>query len=253
MRIGPGGARGWSYNRPDLHMNAVLVVIALLATILVAIALLVHPRSRGHPSSRPGTRRLDLDDVQFTVYRPRQISAGRWSSPLAFAPLTQRPAGDPAAPDPLEEVQRQAERILDRHATEYRAVSADAVQQIPRAAEMTVVAHLDGVQFNPPCSSFRWEQPVHKAEFQLRALGDTQPGASRGHVTFFMGGIIVGDVPLAVPIVAGSDEPASLVVDRSHAYRKIFASYSHRDGRIVEQFEDFMRSLGDRYVRDVRD
>src|SRR4029450_10722970 len=112
MRIGPGGARGWSYNRPDLHMNAVLVVIALLATILVAIALLVHPRSRGHPSSRPGTRRLDLDDVQFTVYRPRQISAGRWYSLLAFAHLTQRPARGPPRPHPLAEAERQRARTL---------------------------------------------------------------------------------------------------------------------------------------------
>jgi TIR domain len=36
-------------------------------------------------------------------------------------------------------------------------------------------------------------------------------------------------------------------------YRKIFASYSHRDEAIVEQFEQLVDAFGDKYLRDVRD
>jgi TIR domain/Divergent InlB B-repeat domain len=234
-------------------MNAVLVVIALLVAVgLAAMFVWSRVRSGAAHKAGPGISKR-LDDVQFTVYRPRAISADRWYPLIAFAHLTGPLPGDPAAPDPLEEVQRQAERILDRRAADYRPVSADSTHQIPRSAELTVVPRLDGVEFNPSRGSFRWEQPVHKAEFQLRALPDTPLGVARGQVTFFLGSIIVGDVPLAVPIVGETVEAASRVADRGHSYRKIFASYSHLDGRIVEQFEDFMRSLGDQYVRDVRD
>jgi hypothetical protein len=43
------------------------------------------------------------------------------------------------------------------------------------------------------------------------------------------------------------------VPERSTSYRKIFASYSHQDARIVSDFDSVISALGDRYLVDVRD
>jgi TIR domain-containing protein len=67
----------------------------------------------------------------------------------------------------------------------------------------------------------------------------------------------VGEVSLAIRVDtqqarAFGDAPAAL--DNPVAcYRKIFASYSHTDEAIVEQFEQLVGAFGDKYLRDVRD
>ena len=43
------------------------------------------------------------------------------------------------------------------------------------------------------------------------------------------------------------------VPEHGHTYHKIYASYSHKDTAIVQQFEALVDSLRDRYLRDVRD
>ena len=43
------------------------------------------------------------------------------------------------------------------------------------------------------------------------------------------------------------------VKDEARPYHRIFASYSHRDVNIVEQFERFVASTGAKYLRDVVD
>ena len=40
------------------------------------------------------------------------------------------------------------------------------------------------------------------------------------------------------------------MVEQARPYRRIFASYSHRDVRIAEQFEHYAAVFGDRYLRD---
>jgi hypothetical protein len=42
-------------------------------------------------------------------------------------------------------------------------------RRIPKASELTFVADMDGVVFNPPRRVFRWLEDIHKEEFRLRA------------------------------------------------------------------------------------
>ena len=197
---------------------------------------------------------LQLDEnVQFTVHRPREVTPGRWYPLLAFVHLASPRSDEPGASDPGMEVQRQAERLLDLPGN-FSPVTTDGLHAIPRSGELTLVPCMTGVEFNPPQFSFRWEQSVHRAEFQLRASPQIAGKTARGHLTIFLGSIIVGDVPLAIPLAAaGAITGQPSVREHARPYRNVFASYSHLDTAIVEEVERVAESFGDKYLRDLHD
>lgn len=210
--------------------------------------------AQGPPPPAPAAPRAFDDNVQFTVYRPREIEPQRWYSLLAFVHLTGRRPEEPDAPDPIAEVARQAARLLEGEPAAYSPVVGDSVHAIPRSGELTLIPQMDGIEFNPAQCTFRWEQPVHRAEFRLRALAGSVPRTARGRLTIFWGSVIVGDVPLAMFVVANAEPAMSRAsADTGRPYRNIFASYSHRDVNVVEEFDAVIETLGDRYLRDVRD
>ncbi|HEX8071097.1 MAG TPA: TIR domain-containing protein [Pyrinomonadaceae bacterium] len=195
------------------------------------------------------------ENVQFTVYRPEVVAPGRWYTMLAFAHLSERRA-DAAAdePDPLAEVERIAARVLADEPAKYKSVRQDSAQAVPRKGELTFVPVIEGCEFNPPSQSFFWQKSVHKVEFELCAAAALDGRAARGRLTVFLGSLILADVPLTLRVDAARAQaaPASPVAAASaQPYRKIFASYSHRDREIVEQIEHHIQVLGDKYLRDV--
>jgi serine/threonine protein kinase len=211
------------------------------------------------PRPEPPTERGDeggADDVQFTVYRPRAVEPEKWYPLLAFAHLAAlRPDAGPDEPDPLQEVQDQAARVLgERQARDYQPLTQDAARAVPRHALLTFAPELSGVEFNPPRRSFHWKESVHREEFRLRAGRGLAGATARGRLSVFLGDILLADVPLALRVAVGpapapvDEEP--LEADQARPYRKIFASYSHKDAVIVEQFARFARALGDEYLRD---
>ncbi len=188
------------------------------------------------------------------MYRPREIEPQRWYSLLAFVHLAERRPEEPDAPDPIAEVARQAARVLADEPAAYSAVVGDSVHAIPRSGDLTLIPQMDGIEFNPAQCTFRWEQPVHRAEFSFRALSGSVPRTARGRLTIFWGSVIVGDLPLAMFVVANAEPSmARPSADTARPYRNIFASYSHRDAGVVDEFDAVIESLGDRYLRDVRD
>ena len=193
---------------------------------------------------------IHLDEnVQFTVYRPRSIDPGRWHPMLAFAHLAERRLPTDTA-DPVEEVRRQAELVLGDRAKGYQPVTQDAGSAIPAEGELTFVPEIRGIEFNPPRRSFLWLEPVHREEFRLRAGPELDGKTLRGRLTVFLGHIAIAEVGLSIRVDAVRSEPAIREPVRARTYRKIFASYSHRDIAIVNQFETYARALGDEYLRD---
>jgi hypothetical protein len=195
------------------------------------------------------------ENVQFTVYRPREVAPDCWYPLVAFAHLAAKPAGAPPhEPEPVKEVERQARAVLgERLAQDYRPVTQDAPQAVPREATLTFVPDVPGVEFNPPSRNFRWTESVHREEFRLRAGAGLAGQTARGRLSVFLGDILLADVLLAIPVNRSAAPPTpggAHEVEQSRPYRKIFASYSHRDAHIVEQFEHLARALGDVYLRD---
>lgn len=195
------------------------------------------------------------ENVQFTVYRPKTIVPQKWHSLLAFAHLSEKreDAGEDE-PDPVKEVRKQAQAILGEQAEDYQNVTQDTLQAIPREGTLTFVPAMPGIEFNPPSRSFVWEESVHREEFRVRAAADRDRSVVKGRLSVFLGSILLADIPLSIRVDSRDEgKRQKSAVEQSHArpYRKIFASYSHKDTDVVKQFEHYLEALGDKYLRDV--
>jgi type VI secretion system protein ImpJ len=195
------------------------------------------------------------ENLQFTVYRPKQLRALTWQPFLAFAHLSER-AADAAAsePDPIEEVATQAEAVLGQSLNDYRALIQPTRQAVARESQLTFIPVVHGLKFDPPQHSFQWKGVVHRALFLVRAGPESVGKTLRGRLSVFLGSIVIAEVPLGLIVTAqsGSDPDGQLIPTNPTArFRKIFASYSHRDHEIVEEFRRYARVLGDEYLQDV--
>jgi serine/threonine protein kinase len=210
----------------------------------------------GAPGSdaAPSSRHLD-ENVQFTVYRPQTIAPGKWHSMLAFAHLSERrPDAARDEPDPVREVQKRAQELLREEAREYRSVTQDSGQAVPREGELTFVPSAKGIEFNPPRRSFLWQEPVHYESFRLRAQTSLDGRQVRGRLSVFLGSIILAEIALSIRVDSAEEAAVRVeppVMQSARAYRRIFASYSHKDIEIVEEFEKYAAATGDEYLRDA--
>jgi hypothetical protein len=213
----------------------------------------VHTIEVPHQELAAPARPLHADEnVQFTVYRPKAMQPARWYPLLAFAHLAERRAdADDDEPDPIAEVQRQAEQALGADAGRYVDVTQDSRAAVPAEGELTIVPELPGVDVNPRSRAFLWTEPVHREEFRIRAGAALDGQTVRGKVTVWLGSLILAEIPLAIRVGSGvSSVEAHPAPARARAYRKIFASYSHRDAHIVDEVSRLARALGDEYIRD---
>jgi serine/threonine protein kinase len=195
------------------------------------------------------------DNVQFTVYRPRAVRPGEWKTLLAFAHLSERPADAPEDdPDPIKDVQQRANQILGKDLAQYQDLLQDSARPIPQEGELTFVPQMNGIEFNPRRVSFLWQESIHQAAFRLRATPQMDGQTVRGQMCVYLGSIIVAQVPLSIEV---NSQRAFQAVEETLApvtaarYRRIFASYSHKDVAVVEEFERYGRAIGDEYLRDV--
>ncbi|MEO7363093.1 MAG: TIR domain-containing protein [Gemmatimonadaceae bacterium] len=203
------------------------------------------------------------ENLQFTAYRPKTVRPAVWTKLLVFAHLEDRPdwlSEDERAP--FEEVQAQAQQILGKTFDAYKHSTDDSRVAVPRDGEITILPEVDGVEFNPPRRSFFWRDgiAVHAESFDMRADHDMNGKVPRGRLTIFLGRIILAEITLAIRVdqsfAAPTGARASANDGQAHersysrAFRKVFASYSHRDLGIVEEMERHARSLGDEYLRD---
>src|SRR5262249_16797766 len=134
----------------------------------------------------------------------------------------------------------------------YRGTTQESQQPAPRQGEMTFVPEVEGVEFNPPSRSFVWEETVHREEFRLRASPELDGQTARGHLTVFLGSIILAEVNLSIRVdcnhgTESKAEPHD--VENARPYRRIFASYSRKDSWVVQQFKQYAGALGDEYVK----
>lgn len=209
------------------------------------------PRSETAPAAEATVPYLS-ENVQFSVFQPRAVEPKRWHPLLAFAHLAELPAdAGQTMPDPLEEVQRQAEQVLGEKVHDYRQSTHDSGASVPREGELTFLPEADGIEFNPPRRTFLWLENVHREEFRLRASPELEGQTAKGTLTVFLGNILLATVPLRFAVQSGAAaRPGPAQRSSARPYRKIFASYSHYDAAIVEEFERYAQALGDVYLRD---
>jgi len=196
------------------------------------------------------------DNVMFTVYRRKTLVPNKWYPLLAFAHLSERrPDAPPDEPDPVVAVTQQAQAILGAAFAAFKESTEDSSQPIPRSGELMFKPSVPGVEFNPPSRTFKWEESVHREEFKMRASPELDGQVTRGCLRVFLGPIIVAEVNLAFKVgsITGATDTTPDLIDKARPFRKVFASYSHKDTAIVEQIEKLVHDshLGLEYLRDV--
>jgi hypothetical protein len=230
------------------HADPTATVTGQMATVGAGPEPELPAQSAPEPDPSP---RLG-DDVQFTVYRPDAIAPEAWTDFLVFAHLARPDPDAPGAPDPLAEVRRLAEAALGQALPHYSDLRADAAAAVPREGELVLVPTMESVRFHPPERRMLWLDEVHGEHFKMRASAALDGSTARGRLLVRLGAIVLADIPLAIPVTAAAPPKAQAKPAESAApYRRIFASYSHRDVQVVHQFERYAKGIGDRYLRDV--
>jgi hypothetical protein len=206
------------------------------------------------PAVPPPPSRLD-DHVQFTVYRPKVVRPERWYALLVFTHLAERrPDAPEGQPDPIALVKERAKRLLAGEEAEHRESTHDGPMAIPHGGMLTFVPEISGVEFNPPRQSVLWAEDVHQVGFRLRAARALDGHTASGRLSIYLGGILFADVGLVFRVDANDRAATSGTTPeqvRARPYRKIFASYSHRDVDVVRQVESYAKMIGDEFVRDA--
>ena len=149
-----------------------------------------------------------------------------WSTLLAFAHLAERRSdAQEHEPDPVEEVQRQAEQILGEQAAGYQKTVQDSSQAVPREGEITFIPFVEGIEFNP-----YWEEPFPAApeknlppealtrlHFQRLSLAVTAPP---GHSPIassvsYPPPVSISDEPFSYPSGDRQDSPTGSLSEES--------------------------------------
>ena len=227
-----------------------MIIYVVIAVIVLAIFVVLWRRNFKTVSK---FSYLD-DNVQFSVYRPGTIAPERWYPMLVFAHLSEGLSEGRSEGDPIQEVRKRAEQVLGEKIEHYRKVTQDSLHSVPREGEITFVPDVLGIEFNPLRRTFLWQESVHREEFRIRASKELDGQNARGHMSVFLGSILLAEINLNISVSSQEvSESTFKPIESSSApkYRKIFASYSHSDTAIVEEFEKYARALGDEYLRDI--
>ena len=211
------------------------------------------PGYTGRAEPRAPTVSLMDNDVRFTVYRPQAMTPGIWASLLVFAHKTDLVEGPGRPPfNPNERVEAIAQAHFGN--TPVPPTAVDARSGVLRGTRLRITVDLPGLRCNPASAEFDWWEPVHHVEFRLLAPPGLAGPVVRGAVRVWCGPLVLGEVSLAISITASPPAvPLPAVADSAARYRKIFPSYSRKDGAIVDAFAEMARAFGDEYLRDVVD
>jgi hypothetical protein len=188
----------------------------------------------------------NAEQVTFTAYHPKEVTPRVWQPLLVYVSVD-----TPAAHGRVAALAQ--ERLLSRR-EQFRPASAPEPAWLRRGAPLTLVPDLPGFRFNPPQLRVTWEEEVQQHEFRLRAETARPGQAANGRLRVYTGPLLRAEVPLSIFVQQADTQPTTpedFASVLARAYRRVFASYSHRDTPVVRSCEAAAESTGDRYLRDV--
>lgn len=204
----------------------------------------------------PGSAAPLDEDVRFSVVRPSTVRPRSTVSLVVFAHRG-GPYLDPelGPVDPQALVERRTRALFGAQPT--RSSSVDAAAPVVRGTALRVEVAFPGVLADPASAQFDWRGGMHEIAFRLHIPGHLAGQTVRGAVRVCCGPLILAETTVALTVgpsggpVGGPVGDQRTERDELVRYRKIFPSYAHADGTVVEQFEAVVGALGDRYLRDV--
>jgi TIR domain len=206
-------------------------------------------RSAGKPGvpvvARPAGSSLFDDNAKFTAYRPAILVPGKWRRMMVFMHL------DEAAT--LIEIETRARQILGAEYDDYSDV-VDSRFPIVRENEITLVPEVPGIRFNPPRRSFSWVAGVrmHEESFFIHAPFTLVDKLARGRISVFFGQLLMAEIALNLRVAKDpGPKEESWAKGGGKRFRKVFASYSDQDAKLVEAMERQIQAIGCEYLREI--
>lgn len=208
------------------------------------------PLEAGNPEGEDANEEAVPErDVRFTLFRPGAVVPRRWYTLLVF--MHEAEAPQDTLPEELpaeEEVRRQAARILGDESHGYVSAAEDSAQPVPMAGQLMFAVELPGFEINPPAQHISWLEAIQNVQFRIRATPELTGTTARGRLSIYRGPLLLAEMSLIIRVAEVETEP---VQENVKTYRKVFASYSHRDEPIVRQVEAVASAIGDSWLRDV--
>ena len=120
-----------------------------------------------------------------------------------------------------------------------------------------VIPSLPGFRFNPPVVSLTWEEDESLVVFQFRKVhgvpADEPATPAMGHISFFMGPILIGVVDLSIQEVVSSPvSPDDMREIEVRPFESVFISYAPTDTKIANAVEWVAKILDAPYLRQVQ-
>lgn len=194
----------------------------------------------------PAPSALVTREVTFTAYAPKEVQPRIWEPVLVYISLE--------TPQALAAVAASAQERLAGRRDQFRPSSAAEGLRLRRGTRLTLVPRLPGFQWNPPELTVAWEEEVQQHEFRVLAANVPPGYSANGAIAVYTGPLLRAEIPLSIYVAqpgARSDLPGAFARVVARAYRRVFASYSHRDTAVVRSCESAAETMGDRYLRDV--
>lgn len=186
-------------------------------------------------------RDIDL----FSAFFPERVGAEEVGKIVVYAHLAE------LAQDVVDDAIR---RYNLGYSGKVAAAGASPVDPVPRGSVITIKPDIPGLRFEVAEARLALWESIQAVE--LRFLPEA-PGISticRGWLTIWLDCLRLADLQVSIFVALDSTpEVYRQHLSRANArpYRRVFPSYSHEDKEIVEHFQAYAHSFGDKYLRDV--
>lgn len=187
-------------------------------------------------ASQPEPHPELAEEVQFTLYHPREVAPSKWYTLLTYVHIFEA----------LEQVQQDAHKFRAEMAHDPRQVKSRQTAKLMRGTELRLVPSAEGLEFNPLELKLVWLEDYHRANFRLKADADRVGEPIMGEVAVYVGPLEIATIRFSIFVTdtpaEGQDENQQAV--QAAMYKRIFASYSHRDTTIVKACVAAFKAIG---------
>lgn len=174
----------------------------------------------------------DREQVRFTAGYPGRIQPGLDYPLRVYVHLD----------SDVREVESRLEEMAREFAV-WRRGEAESNQRIPIGTGLEITPRIAFVQVSPPQQRIAWTGILEELAFRMHYAGpeaNPAPPCS-GFIDVTSGGLLLAQIPVSLPVAPGQ---ARLERRTAEMISRVFASYSHRDERIVRACKEAYRALG---------
>ncbi len=207
--------------------------------------------SRSSPGAAPAKNKKKEEDqrtdtqVVGAVYHPKEIKR------FAKEPMLVYIAPDSA--EALQQVEADAQNALGSRIPDYKPVAARSQTALKYDTELIIIPELEGFHFEPPSQVVVWKGEMIRAAFTMQAVSAPADMAVNGKVKITVGPITFIEARISI-FVQSEREVTTLyntTIQIAHNFRKIFASYSHKDTEIVLGCKKAAEAMNNEYLIDI--